>query len=121
MPSVMDAPRNSAAASNSFSPFTLENRPLDSTQISTGMLRIRMSVMELGRFTKNRRRPGGDTDTTLDYPPRELRTQWRVRWQVNCRVADQPAGNCAQLPRTPFERSRFAADAFACMVSAVVV
>jgi hypothetical protein len=35
----------SAEASNSFSPFALENRLLISTHISTGMLQILVSVM----------------------------------------------------------------------------
>ena len=51
MPSVMEAAMNSAAASSSFSPLTVGNRALESTQMSTGMLRMRTSVMELGRFT----------------------------------------------------------------------
>src|SRR5579863_602650 len=76
MPSVIEAARNSAAASNSFSPFTLEKRLVDSTQISTGMLRMRMSVMELGKFTVTGGVRAGMP--RFDYPPRELRTQWRV-------------------------------------------
>src|ERR1700733_492821 len=47
----MEAAMNRAEASSSFSPFTLLNRPLESIHISRGMLKIRMSVMELGRFT----------------------------------------------------------------------
>lgn len=43
---------NKADASNSFSPFTLLKRALERIQISKGMLKIRMSVMELGRFTR---------------------------------------------------------------------
>ena len=42
---------NSAEASNSFSPFTLVKRLLERIQISRGMLKMRISVMELGRFT----------------------------------------------------------------------
>ncbi len=48
---------NSAEASNSFSPFTLLKRPLERIHISRGMLKIRMSVMELGRFTLLRSAP----------------------------------------------------------------
>src|SRR5882724_4886031 len=51
MPSVMDAAINSADASNSFSPVTLLKRGLARIHISRGMLKIRISVMELGRFT----------------------------------------------------------------------
>src|ERR1700730_14426846 len=47
----MEAAMNSAEASNSFSPFTLLKRPLERIHISKGMLKMRMSVMELGRFT----------------------------------------------------------------------
>ena len=51
MPSVMEAAMNKAEASNSFSPFWLLNRALERIQISKGMLKMRISVMELGRFT----------------------------------------------------------------------
>ena len=42
---------NSAEASNSFSPPVLSNRLVERIQISSGMLQMRVSVMELGRFT----------------------------------------------------------------------
>jgi hypothetical protein len=51
MPSVIEAAMNNAEASNSFSPFTLLNRLLDKIHISKGMLKMRMSVMEFGKFT----------------------------------------------------------------------
>ena len=51
MPSVMDAAMKSAEANNSFSPFTLLKRPLERIHVSKGMLKMRMSVMELGKFT----------------------------------------------------------------------
>src|SRR5579863_75155 len=51
MPSVMEAAMKIAEASNSFSPVTLLKRALERIQISRGMLKIRISVMELGRFT----------------------------------------------------------------------
>src|SRR5438876_10780092 len=54
MPSVMEAAMNSTTASSSFSPLMAVNRVLDSTQMSTGMLRMRTSVMEFGRFTRLR-------------------------------------------------------------------
>ena len=41
----------SPEASHSFSPFALEKRLLERIQISKGMLKMRISVMELGRFT----------------------------------------------------------------------
>ena len=42
---------NTADAINSCSPWKLWMRFVVSSQISTGMLKIRVSVMELGRFT----------------------------------------------------------------------
>src|ERR1700757_3456208 len=51
MPSVMDAAMNSTDASISRSPQTLFKREMERIHISRGMLKIRMSVMELGRFT----------------------------------------------------------------------
>jgi hypothetical protein len=41
----MEAAMKSAEASSSFSPFTLENRLLESTHINNGMLQILVSVM----------------------------------------------------------------------------
>jgi hypothetical protein len=41
----------SAEASSSFSPPVLSNRLVERIQISSGMLAMRVSVMELGRFT----------------------------------------------------------------------
>jgi hypothetical protein len=55
MPSVMAAAMNKAEASNSRSPenapFATLKRALDRIHMSKGMQRIRISVMELGRFT----------------------------------------------------------------------
>src|SRR5205807_8191237 len=51
MPSVIDAAMNRAEASSSFSPVALEKRLLERIQIRRGMLKMRISVMELGRFT----------------------------------------------------------------------
>src|SRR5271167_4081288 len=51
MPSVVAAAMNTAEASNSFSPFWLLKWLLEIIQISRGMLAMRISVMELGRFT----------------------------------------------------------------------
>ena len=65
---------NTAEASNSFSPFTLLKRLLEIIQISRGMLAMRISVMELGRFTLL----GGSRGLAgrlVDYPPREWGTQ----------------------------------------------
>src|SRR5439155_26697271 len=67
MPSVMEAAMNSAAASSSFSPLAVGKRSLESTQMSTGMLRMRTSVMELGRFTCEG--PSVPQRDWLDYPP----------------------------------------------------
>src|ERR1700728_3667236 len=47
----MEAAMNSAEASNSFSPLTLLKWLLERIHISRGMLKIRISVVELGRFT----------------------------------------------------------------------
>src|SRR6266498_2985785 len=47
----MDAAINRIDASSSFSPFALVKRLVERTQMSNGMLQIRVSVMELGRFT----------------------------------------------------------------------
>src|SRR5579863_4420113 len=54
MPSVAAAAMNTIDARSSFSPFTLLKRPLEIIQINRGMLRMRISVMELGRFTTRR-------------------------------------------------------------------
>src|SRR6516164_11829793 len=67
MPSVSDAAINKAQASSSFSPLTLVKRALESTHISSGMLQMRVSVMELGRFTDTR--PLEVPTTYLNYPP----------------------------------------------------
>src|SRR5580700_3052679 len=51
MPSVIDAAINRAEASSSFSPPVLSKRLVERIQISSGILQMRVSVMELGRFT----------------------------------------------------------------------
>ena len=51
MPSVIAAAINTAEANSSFVPSKLLKRLVVSIQISSGMLKIRLSVMELGRFT----------------------------------------------------------------------
>src|ERR1700757_1302293 len=51
MPSVMAAAMKMNEASSSLSPFTPLKRGLNRIHISRGMLKIRVSVMELGRFT----------------------------------------------------------------------
>jgi hypothetical protein len=50
----MEAAMNSAEARSSFSPFALESLLLESTQIKTGIMQMRTSVMEFGRFTEKR-------------------------------------------------------------------
>jgi hypothetical protein len=67
---------NSAEASNSFSPFTLVKRLLERIHISRGMQKIRMSVMELGRF-KLRGRSRRPARIQFDYPPPQEGTQWK--------------------------------------------
>src|ERR1700734_4309837 len=54
MPSVMEAAMNIAEASNSFVPCALLKWFEDRIQISKGMLQMRISVMEFGRFTAAR-------------------------------------------------------------------
>ena len=43
---------NSAEARISFSPFALLSRLVDSTHMSSGIMQMRINVMELGRFTR---------------------------------------------------------------------
>jgi hypothetical protein len=64
-----------ADASNSFSPLEVANRLEESTQISTGIMQIRISVMEFGRFTC---KAGPNCDRIpLDYAPAGGRKQWK--------------------------------------------
>jgi hypothetical protein len=49
---VIEAAMNSAEARISFSPFTALSRLVDSTQMSSGIMQMRINVMELGRFTR---------------------------------------------------------------------
>src|ERR1700747_1352118 len=58
----------SAEASIYFSPFTLLNRLVDSTHISSGIMQMRINVMELGRFTRQTA-TGNTHEAILDYPP----------------------------------------------------
>ena len=62
---VIDAAMNRAEASSSFSPVTLEKRLLERIQISRGMLNMRISVMELGRFTAQSGFRRGNRNTCL--------------------------------------------------------
>src|SRR5450631_1522920 len=72
----MEAAMKIAEASNSFSPCRLLNRPLARIHISRGMLKIRISVMELGRFTRLGG-SGGQPESSFDYAPRKEGTQWK--------------------------------------------
>src|SRR5882672_3431099 len=54
MPSVIEAAINNAEARISCSPGMLWKRLLERIQISSGILKMRVSVMELGRFTGRR-------------------------------------------------------------------
>jgi len=66
------AATNSAEASSSFSPPVLWKRLVERIQISSGTLKMRVSVMELGRFTagtSRRRAKRMRPATRLDYPP----------------------------------------------------
>src|SRR5260370_1394248 len=62
MPSVMEAAINIAEASNSLAPCSLLKRLEDRIHISRGMLQMRISVMELGRFTAAQRLPERDRE-----------------------------------------------------------
>src|SRR3954468_12026967 len=64
---------NTSDASNSFSPCTLLKRALERIHISKGMLSIRVSVMDLGRFTTRQAAGAGNH---FDYPPLVNGTQW---------------------------------------------
>jgi hypothetical protein len=55
MASVIDAAMNRNEAMSSRSPLLELNQLLVSTQISTGMLKMRVNVMEFGRFTQTDR------------------------------------------------------------------
>jgi len=59
MPSVMEAAINMAEASNSLAPCSLLKWLEDKIQISRGMLQMRTSVMELGRFHRAAREASG--------------------------------------------------------------
>jgi ribosomal protein S28E/S33 len=61
---VIEAAMNSAEARISFSPFTLVSRLVESTHMSSGIMQMRINVMEFGRFTRKDRcgsYPIGDT------------------------------------------------------------
>src|SRR5882757_7650207 len=92
----MEAAMKMAEASNSFSPVTLLNRPLERTHISRGMLKIRISVMELGRFTLR----GGFRKDQFDYPPRQKGTQCTIglRWRRTRSSAQQRPPSRARAP-----------------------
>src|ERR1700690_1217220 len=51
MPSVIEAAMNRAEAKSSFSPLVLGKRLVERIHINSGILKMRLSVMELGRFT----------------------------------------------------------------------
>src|ERR1700676_4569525 len=88
IPSVMEAAMKSAEASNSLSPLTLLKRLLARIHISKGMLKIRISVMELGRFTLLGG-SGGRPESNFDYPPPQEGTQWTNQFgrDVACYVS----------------------------------
>src|SRR3981081_1098193 len=95
MPSVIEAAMNKAEASNSFSPLVLVKRALERIHISKGMLKMRISVMELGRFTAWRSPEA--SRTWLDYaPPQEgTQSQETACLQTMCCVCQERLG-CAQ-------------------------
>jgi hypothetical protein len=64
----------------------LESRLVESTHISRGIMQMRMSVMELGRFTAKSRR--GNPEAILDYPPAGFAKATRKREGVYRRPED---------------------------------
>src|SRR5215469_166689 len=77
MPSVIAAAMKITEANNSLSPEMPLKRGLRRIHISKGMLKMRINVMELGRFTL--RGSGGRPVTNFDYAPRARGTQCRIR------------------------------------------
>src|SRR5947207_4683739 len=69
---------NRAEASNSFSPLVLENLLVERIQISTGIMQIRISVMELGRFTRSNRALRSRGANRLSSPEFAKATEDRV-------------------------------------------
>src|SRR3954470_20407635 len=103
MPSVMEAAINRAEASSSLSPLTLLNRALDRIHISRGMLKIRISVMELGRFTAREapaRQPEPFLSILLDYPPRPRGTQCSIRRSFHVDYFAQAPSQCHHCRRS---------------------
>src|SRR5690242_11518058 len=96
MPSVIDAAMNSAEASSSFSPFALGKRLVDRIQIRAGMLKMRVSVMELGRFTadSSRGRPEPETSDARLSPTKQLESNGRTDQNGQC---DEISRSAAQV------------------------
>src|SRR5579863_4038802 len=65
IPSVIDAAMKIAEASNSLAPCSLLKRLEDKIQISRGILKMRISVMELGRFTAAQQFSGRPPEDSL--------------------------------------------------------
>src|SRR6185437_16051064 len=83
MPSVMDAAMNSADASSSCSPSNAREWLVESSQISSGMLQMRVSVMELGRFTAGtgRQRSGQSWQRLIILYPEEGINEAKGQWE----------------------------------------
>src|SRR5277367_5578870 len=90
MPSVIEARMKTADASISRSPvFSPAKRGVHKIQMSSGMAAMRVSVMELGRFTRNK---PGTRRTKCDYPPHyrpRQRTGQRKRRECSILAAGQ--------------------------------
>jgi hypothetical protein len=91
-----------AEASNSFSPVTLLKRLLQRIHISRGMLKMRISVMELGRFTL-RGGSGGQPRFSFDYAPRaegNAMHGWARGWKFFYALrGNLPRDNWRAMPR----------------------
>src|SRR5215475_1174771 len=98
MPSVMDAAINIADARISCSPLKPANRALERTQMSSGMQQIRISVMELGRFTRS---VGRGSPRRLNYAPVDSIRQRQAGEQ--CPTLELPNRREKGRPFQPFQ------------------
>src|SRR6185437_17072899 len=97
MPSVIEAAMNSAEARISFSPFALLSRLVDRTHMSSGIIQMRINVMELGRFTR-KTAMGVRPCRYLIILHRDSRKQ-RAKGQVCLRLQALPRGHIQFGPK----------------------
>ena len=96
MPSVMAAAMKMAEASNSFSPLMLLKRGLESIQSSNGMQKMRINVMELGRFTSS-----GDRAMEIILHGQGERNAGSRRRRENVTTGDTEVHRDLCVPRCP--------------------